>query len=273
MKKINEIKIKENEINLIKINNEKLENEIKKLNNEFNLKNNLELEKIKIKYKNLINENKMSEKNKYENINLKLGLIQSKINDTQIEIHKLKLEKESVEPRLDKLAQIEEQLNNNYEKLNNLNNLNDSMEYAKNILEKSFEKMKNSVTPKFTNNLSETISQIFNNKYSKVKFNEENGLIVELENGDYVPADRLSIGTIDQLYLSLRISMIDELSEEKLPLFLDESFAYYDNNRLENALKYITNNLESRQTLIFTCANREKEILDKMGITYNYIEI
>ena len=271
--KINEIKIKENEINLIKINNEKLENEIKKLNNEFNLKNNLELEKIKIKYKNLINENKMSEKNNYENINLKLGLIQSKINDTQIEIHKLKLEKESVEPRLDKLAQIEEQLNNNYEKLNNLNNLNDSMEYAKNILEKSFEKMKNSVTPKFTNNLSETISQIFNNKYSKVKFNEENGLIVELENGDYVPADRLSIGTIDQLYLSLRISMIDELSEEKLPLFLDESFAYYDNNRLENALKYITNNLENRQTLIFTCANREKEILDKMGITYNYIEI
>lgn len=271
--KINEIKIKENEINLIKINNEKLENEIKKLNNEFNLKNNLELEKIKIKYKNLINENKMSEKNNYENINLKLGLIQSKINDTQIEIHKLKLEKESVEPRLDKLAQIEEQLNNNYEKLNNLNNLNDSMEYAKNILEKSFEKMKNSVTPKFTNNLSETISQIFNNKYSKVKFNEENGLIVELEKGDYVPADRLSIGTIDQLYLSLRISMIDELSEEKLPLFLDESFAYYDNNRLENALKYITNNLESRQTLIFTCANREKEILDKMGITYNYIEI
>ena len=271
--KINEIKIKENEINLIKINNEKLENEIKKLNNEFNLKNNLELEKIKIKYKNLINENKMSEKNNYENINLKLGLIQSKINDMQIEIHKLKLEKESVEPRLDKLAQIEEQLNNNYEKLNNLNNLNDSMEYAKNILEKSFEKMKNSVTPKFTNNLSETISQIFNNKYSKVKFNEENGLIVELENGDYVPADRLSIGTIDQLYLSLRISMIDELSEEKLPLFLDESFAYYDNNRLENALKYITNNLESRQTLIFTCANREKEILDKMGITYNYIEI
>ena len=271
--KINEIKIKENEINLIKINNEKLENEIKKLNNEFNLKNNLELEKIKIKYKNLINENKMNEKNNYENINLKLGLIQNKINDTQIEIHKLKLEKESVEPRLDKLAQIEEQLNNNYEKLNNLNNLNDSMEYAKNILEKSFEKMKNSVTPKFTNNLSETISQIFNNKYSKVKFNEENGLIVELENGDYVPADRLSIGTIDQLYLSLRISMIDELSEEKLPLFLDESFAYYDNNRLENALKYITNNLENRQTLIFTCANREKEILDKMGITYNYIEI
>ena len=66
----------------------------------------------------------MSEKNNYENINLKLGLIQSKINDTQIEIHKLKLEKESVEPRLDKLAQIEEQLNNNYEKLNNLNNLN-----------------------------------------------------------------------------------------------------------------------------------------------------
>ena len=227
--------------------------------------------------------NKKIRNNINQEINEKINEIKIKENEINLikinneklenEIKKLNNEKESVEPRLDKLAQIEEQLNNNYEKLNNLNNLNDSMEYAKNILEKSFEKMKNSVTPKFTNNLSETISQIFNNKYSKVKFNEENGLIVELENGDYVPADRLSIGTIDQLYLSLRISMIDELSEEKLPLFLDESFAYYDNNRLENALKYITNNLESRQTLIFTCANREKEILDKMGITYNYIEI
>ena len=46
----------------------------------------------------------MSEKNNYENINLKLGLIQSKINDTQIEIHKLKLEKDSNASQLESIV-------------------------------------------------------------------------------------------------------------------------------------------------------------------------
>ena len=30
------------------------------------------------------------------------------------------------------------------------------------------------------------------------------------------------------------------LSEEKMPIILDEAFAYYDDNRLENILKYLT---------------------------------
>ena len=66
-------------------------------------------------------------------------------------------------------------------------------------------------------------------------------MIVELENGNYISASQLSIGTIDQLYLSLRLSMVEELSEEKMPIILDESFAYYDTERLENILKYINN--------------------------------
>ena len=71
---------------------------------------------------------------------------------------------------------------------------------------------------------------------NKIMFNDEVGLIIELGNGNYVPASKLSIGTIDQLYLSLRLSMAEELSNEKLPIILDEAFAYYDEERLENIL-------------------------------------
>ena len=55
----------------------------------------------------------------------------------------------------------------------------------------------------------------------------------------YIPVSKLSIGTIDQLYLSLRLSMAEELSKESLPIILDEAFAYYDEERLENILEYI----------------------------------
>ena len=81
------------------------------------------------------------------------------------------------------------------------------------------------------------------------------------------------MGTIDQLYLSLRLSMVDELSEEKVPILLDEAFAFYDNSRLENILKYLNENYKNRQIIIFTCTDREKNILNEKNILFNYIEL
>ena len=86
-------------------------------------------------------------------------------------------------------------------------------------------------------------------------------------------ADRLSDGTIDQLYLSLRLSIIKELSEETIPIFLDEAFAYYDDNRLKNILEFINDEFKNIQIIIFTCTNREKNILNKLNIKYNLIEL
>ena len=133
--------------------------------------------------------------------------------------------------------------------------------------------MKNNVSPIFTEKLSKNISKITNGKYSKIYFNDEQGLTVELDNGNYVLADRLSIGTIDQLYLSLRLAMLDELSTEKVPIILDEAFAYFDNERLTNLLKYMVNEYSDRQIIIFTCTKREKESLERENIQFNFIEL
>ena len=133
--------------------------------------------------------------------------------------------------------------------------------------------MKKNVTPKFTKDLSNIIEKISDGKYKNVVFKAEEGLIVEFENGEYINANRLSIGTIDQLYLSLRLSTIKNISDENMPIILDESFAYYDNERLENILKYLCENYKNNQIIIFTCNNREKEIFDKLNIKYNLINI
>ena len=133
--------------------------------------------------------------------------------------------------------------------------------------------MKAEITPKFTKNLSKIVEKISGNKYNKTKYVDGEGLIIELENGEYVNANRLSIGTIDQLYLSLRLSAMQEITEEKMPIILDETFAYYDNERLENILKYLSEEYKENQIIIFTCSNREKEILSKNNIQYNYVEI
>ena len=133
--------------------------------------------------------------------------------------------------------------------------------------------MKENVTPKFTQYLSKSVQKITDGNYHKVKINDEEGIMVERENGEYIPANRLSVGTIDQLYVSLRFSMIRELSKENLPIFLDEVFAYFDENRLKNILYYLQENFKDTQIFIFTCTNRETNLLEKMQIPYHKVEM
>ena len=212
------------------------------------------------------------EKN-YEKIYFELENLQKEINNVKLKLHSLDLDKKNIEPKLENLSKIEEDLVNNNNKMLTLQKLNMSINLAKEVLNDSYNKMRNSVTPKFTENLSYTISKITNSKYKKVMFNETEGLIVELENGDYIPVNRFSVGTIDQLYLSLRLSMIDELSNEKVPILLDEAFAFYDDNRLENILLYLNNEFKDRQIIIFSCTNREKNILEKGNVKFNFINL
>lgn len=262
-----------NEINLIEKNNLELKNEINKLKNNFNLKINLEKEKIKNKYKNKIEENKINYFLNLENVILEKEKIQEKLNNTKIQLHTLEIDQKNIEPKLEKLSNLEEELVNNNKEMVNLKNLNSSIELVKNVLMNSYEKMKKSVTPKFSQELSNTISKITNGKYTTIVPNDENGLVVEIENGNYEPASKLSLGTIDQLYLSLRLSMIEELSTEKMPIILDEVFAYYDNERLKNALLFLEEKCKSHQILIFSCTNREQEILKELNIKYNLIKL
>ena len=263
----------ENEKRIIEKNLNNLDEEVNKLKNNFNFKINLEKEKIKNKYLNKLEKNKITNLINLENINFEIERLQKEINNKKIKLHTLDLDRKNIEPNLENLSKIEEDLVNNNEKMLTLKNLNLSFNLAKEVLNQNYEKMKSSVTPKFTENLSENISKITNEKYKKVMFNELEGLMVELENGDYVPVNRLSIGTIDQLYLSLRLSMTDELSEENVPILLDEAFAFYDDERLKNILVYLNNKFNNRQIIIFTCTNREKNILEDSNIKFNYIEL
>ena len=250
-----------------------LENNINELKNNFYLKINLEKEKINNKYKNKIEKNELINLNNIKNINYEIQEIENEINNKKIKLHTLDLDKKNIEPKLENLSKLEENIVDNKEKMLTLKKLEKSIMLAKEILDDSYQEMKNTVTPKFTQNLSKNISTITDGKYNNIQFDDQKGLIVELENGNYISASQLSIGTIDQLYLSLRLSMVEELSEEKMPIILDESFAYYDTERLENILKYINNKYIDHQIIILTCTNREKEILEKLNIKFNLISL
>ncbi len=263
------ITILNSEINLLKENTKKLEKEIEKEKEDIIFKFNLEKKDILEDLDDKINFN-IEEKNKIEK---ELENSNKKIVEYKLKLNGIEYEENSINNKLEDFISKEEEYENLQEQLSELQEKNKCILATKDLLEKAYEKMKSNVTPKFTQNLSNIASNISNGKYKKVIFNEEKGLVVELENGEYISANRLSAGTIDELYLSLRLSMLDEISNEKMPIILDETFAYFDDERLKNSLIFLAEQSEEHQIIILTCSNREKQILDSINIKYNLVEL
>lgn len=89
-----------------------------------------------------------------------------------------------------------------------------------------------------------------------------------------VPLEQVSSGTMDQVYLALRLAaatLIQE-GEERMPMIFDDSFVLYDDDRLRTALKWLIN-AYSDQIIIFTCHQREAQMLTANLIPYHLIEI
>jgi uncharacterized protein YhaN len=68
-------------------------------------------------------------------------------------------------------------------------------------------------------------------------------------------APPVSTGTLEQAYLSLRLAIVDHLDQgaELLPLFIDEVFVNWDQERRARGLEVMARISEQRQVFVFTC--------------------
>lgn len=77
----------------------------------------------------------------------------------------------------------------------------------------------------------------------------------------YRDAPFLSAGTVDQLYLAVRLAVCDLAlpREDAAPLILDDALTAFDDERCAAALTYLKEEAKNRQILLFTCHSREAE--------------
>ena len=209
----------------------------------------------------------------YDEVLKEIDRKENRLNTIKFRLHTMEATSENINKKLEELAKLEEELQDAEEEKDDLLSLNNSYNIAKVCLERAYEQVKENISPRFTENLCDIISKVSDGRYENIVFNDSEGLRVELQNGSYIPASRLSTGTIDQMYISLRLSALNEITEETMPIILDEAFAYFDDERLANILRYLNNNFKQNQIIIFTCSNREKKVLDKLNIEYNTINL
>lgn len=130
--------------------------------------------------------------------------------------------------------------------------------------------------------IHETFSPLLNRRVSEImeaitgglydQFHIDEALTVTVRSGGRtLPLESLSRGTIEQVYLALRISAVEILfPEQTLPILLDDTFAYYDDSRLDNTLKWLAKNYTG-QIFLFTSHKREAAFLSRMNVAYRLL--
>ena len=120
---------------------------------------------------------------------------------------------------------------------------------------------------------SDLIEGITGGIYSSISVDENLNLFMNTPT-KLVPVDQVSSGTMDQVYLALRLAAAKLIQHEgeKMPLIFDDSFVLYDDERLKTALNWLTKAF-SGQMIIFTCHRREQEILKACGVQFHLVRI
>ena len=141
---------------------------------------------------------------------------------------------------------------------------------------KAIEEAASQVQKTFGQELNEKISEIFcdmtNGKYTQAVMDENFSMMV-YDGFDHVDMKYLSNATVEQLYFALRLASADLLYEnDAFPLFLDDVFGNYDDERLAQTIQYLSHHID-RQIFLFTGRKEILRLLDEKEILYHLISL
>ncbi len=213
--------------------------------------------------------------------NMDKNQIMYKIDKSNENIVDLKIALKGVEENLnilgmkiEKLVEIEEELDRKMKYKELLQNKYSSLELAAQTIEELSKDIHSQFAPTINEKVSKVVQKITGGKYNNIKISES--LNISVENPitkEIIKLNSLSGGTIEQLYFSLRFGIINSMVSDKLPLILDDCFTQYDDMRLENIINFLVDICKGRQIILFTCHNRERKILDNLGVNFNLINL
>ena len=115
-------------------------------------------------------------------------------------------------------------------------------------------------SPALGRRAAEIFAQLTENRYDAVALDRNFRLSAE-PRGSYALRDAqyLSAGALDQLYLAVRLAICELVLPEgdPIPLILDDALTNFDDGRCAAALRFLRQEAETRQILLFTCHSRE----------------
>lgn len=145
------------------------------------------------------------------------------------------------------------------------------------LAHETMQELSTSIRDSFGLYLNKTASQLIKGItggiYSSMSIDENMNAFLNTKR-KLIPLEQVSSGTADQIYLALRLAAakLIQTGEDAMPLIFDDSFVLYDDERLKKALVWLADAYKG-QIIIFTCHQREGQMLEENGVPFNLIAI
>ncbi|MFC4076881.1 AAA family ATPase [Salinithrix halophila] len=191
----------------------------------------------------------------------------------EVEVLKLEERLSTQFDRLPSLADRETLLEEAADRLRELEKERTALETARDVLLEAAREVQEDIAPKLRPHASRWIQEVTSGRYEDLLIDPTDGLRMSVfvpETGERQPVERLSRGTVDQMYFAMRLALIRFFSENTtpLPLILDDSLVHFDGERLREALRILSRLSTEHQVILCTCQPREGDMLEKLGISF-----
>ena len=207
----------------------------------------------------------------------KLEETKSIFNEVLLRIREKETILKSMDYKDEILQEVKEEISYLKEEKKELESTGKSINIALHIMSEAEEELENSYVPLLNDKMNSILKKIIPKGYNELKVADNLCLkAMNSETNKICNVFSLSHGTIDQMYLVLRLASSKIIGEagEKIPIFLDEVFSQFDDDRIISTLKVLKEMGEENQIVIFTCKKRELETARNLfGHECNFIEL
>lgn len=136
----------------------------------------------------------------------------------------------------------------------------EAVELASRTLEKVAVRVQETFGSRLCKEAAVILSEITGQKYDTIQMIGKKEIRIGTAERMY-PLSCVSRGTVEQVYLAIRIAAANLLwQKSSMPFIFDDVFAYYDDERLESAMNLLKDC--GHQVIIFSCNTREDRLLD-----------
>ncbi len=168
--------------------------------------------------------------------------------------------------RMETLGQesaLQQQLEAVNTRLQQLEDTYAALSLAQDTLAAATAELQRRFAPRISLRAQELLQTLTGGRYTRLSLAEDFTLHAGAQGEDTLhSALWRSEGTIDQLYLALRLAVAESLTPEA-PLILDDALVRFDDTRLEAALSLLQQTAQEKQVLLFTCQSREKKYIEE----------
>ncbi len=132
-----------------------------------------------------------------------------------------------------------------------------AIDTALEALRRAGDELRSRFSPALGKETARILGELTGGRYDRVAVSREFKPEAGREASPLRSGAQLSRGTSDQLWFALRLAVAHTVLPDDTPLILDDAFVTFDDGRLEEALRLLEREAETRQILLFTCHSRE----------------